>query len=406
MSAGSLKFATRSIHAGASPHAATGARVLPIFHTNGFVFDDLDHGSDIFALKRAGFSYSRGSNPNLAALEARIASLEGGTAAVACGSGQAALLTVILALCATGDEVVSGTALFGGSLTLLKRLDKRLTVAEQRELRAHLRECQECAALERKQRAQRAALKGLAGIPLPHGLASFAGGGSAIGGGIAVGSGLLAKVAAVVAATAVVGGVTGGTMNAVASDSPRPERDGQLALVPKAPLSPATHAIVAYATGKPSAQGPALGVAVAAGSRGAARDGVGRPVRGSRKIRDDSGGESFSNAPAAVAGETTRQQPAATASGSGGSAQRGPVKATLDGDPVAAANSVASTVERVTKKLPVQAPSVVGKVEVPKPEVPKPDVPTPELPKLPVEPPSLPEPPVPVPPPPLPGLGK
>ena len=69
-------FATRSIHAGASPHAATGSRVMPIFHTNGFVFDDLDHGANIFALKRAGFSYSRGSNPNLAALEARIASLK------------------------------------------------------------------------------------------------------------------------------------------------------------------------------------------------------------------------------------------------------------------------------------------------------------------------------------------
>lgn len=121
-------FATRSIHVGASPHAGSGARVTPIFHTNGFVFEDLDHGSDIFALKRTGFSYSRGSNPNLAALEARIASLEGGAAAVACASGQSALLIVLLALCATGDEIVSADALFGGSLTLLRRMEQRLGI--------------------------------------------------------------------------------------------------------------------------------------------------------------------------------------------------------------------------------------------------------------------------------------
>jgi len=121
-------FATRSIHAGVSPHAATRARAMPIFHTNGFAFEDLDHGADIFALKRAGFSYSRGSNPNLAALEARIASLEGGAAAVACASGQSALLIALLALCATGDELVSADALFGGSLTLLRRLEQRFDI--------------------------------------------------------------------------------------------------------------------------------------------------------------------------------------------------------------------------------------------------------------------------------------
>src|SRR3954467_7786177 len=121
-------FATRSIHAGVSPHAATGSRVMPIFHTNGFVFDDLDHGADIFALKRAGFSYSRGSNPNLAALEARVASLEGGAAAVACASGQSALLIALLALCATGAERVSADPLFGGSLPRLQRMEQRLGI--------------------------------------------------------------------------------------------------------------------------------------------------------------------------------------------------------------------------------------------------------------------------------------
>jgi len=101
---------------------------MPIFHTNGFAFEDLDHGSDIFALKRAGFSYSRGSNPNLAALEARVASLEEGAAAVACASGQSALLIALLALCAMGDELVSADALFGGSLTLLQRMEQRFGI--------------------------------------------------------------------------------------------------------------------------------------------------------------------------------------------------------------------------------------------------------------------------------------
>ena len=121
-------FATRAVHAGSDPHPGTGARVTPIFHTNGFVFDDLEHGSDIFALKRAGFAYSRGANPTTAALERRVASLEGGTVAIGCGSGQAALLMILMTLCATGDEYVSATRVFGGSIGLMKRLEKRYGV--------------------------------------------------------------------------------------------------------------------------------------------------------------------------------------------------------------------------------------------------------------------------------------
>src|SRR6516165_10769876 len=121
-------LATRAVHGGAEPHRSTGARVMPIFQTNGFVFDDLEHGADIFALRRQGFSYSRGSNPTVAALERRIAALEGGTAGVAIASGQAAWLVAILALCATGDEYVASNQVFGGSLGLMKRLDKRLDV--------------------------------------------------------------------------------------------------------------------------------------------------------------------------------------------------------------------------------------------------------------------------------------
>lgn len=118
-------FATRAVHAGSDPHPGTGARAVPIFQTNGFVFDDLEHGSDIFALKRTGFSYSRGANPTTAALERRVAALEGGTVAIACGSGQAALLMIIMTLCATGDDYVTATRAFGGTIGLMKRLDRR-----------------------------------------------------------------------------------------------------------------------------------------------------------------------------------------------------------------------------------------------------------------------------------------
>jgi O-acetylhomoserine/O-acetylserine sulfhydrylase-like pyridoxal-dependent enzyme len=121
-------FATRAVHAGAEPHQATGARVTPIFQTNGFVFDDMQHGADIFALRRTGFSYSRGSNPTVAALERRIASLEGGTVGVAISSGQSAVLVALLVLCAAGDDYVGSRLVFGGSLGLMKRLDQRLDV--------------------------------------------------------------------------------------------------------------------------------------------------------------------------------------------------------------------------------------------------------------------------------------
>ena len=116
------------MHAGAEPDPSTGARAMPIFQTNGFVFEDQAHGADVFAMRRQGFSYSRGSNPTVAALERRIASLEGGTAGVALASGQSAWLVALLTLCATGEEYVGSSQVFGGSLGLMKRLDKRLNV--------------------------------------------------------------------------------------------------------------------------------------------------------------------------------------------------------------------------------------------------------------------------------------
>jgi O-acetylhomoserine (thiol)-lyase len=131
MPARPLSFATRAVHAGATPDPATGARSFPIYQSNGFVFEDLEHGADIFALKRTGFAYARGSNPNCAALERRVADLEGGKAAIAVGSGQAAWFITLLTLLGSGDRYVGASRMFGGSLGLMKRMDQRLDIGVQ-----------------------------------------------------------------------------------------------------------------------------------------------------------------------------------------------------------------------------------------------------------------------------------
>ncbi|RVU20607.1 O-acetylhomoserine aminocarboxypropyltransferase/cysteine synthase family protein [Methylobacterium oryzihabitans] len=120
-----LGFATRAVHAGTGPDAATGARAQPIYFTNGFVFESNEQAADIFAMRATGFSYSRGSNPTVAALERRVASLEGAKAAVAVSSGQSAVLLVMLTLMQSGDAYVASSRLFGGSLGLMRRLETR-----------------------------------------------------------------------------------------------------------------------------------------------------------------------------------------------------------------------------------------------------------------------------------------
>jgi O-acetylhomoserine (thiol)-lyase len=122
------RFSTLAIHAGAAPDPATGARTMPIYHSNGFVFDDLDHGSDLFALDKIGFAYGRSGNPTVAAFERRIAALEGGAAAIACASGQSALLMILTALCRTGDEIVASRQVFGGTVGLLNRFQSQFGI--------------------------------------------------------------------------------------------------------------------------------------------------------------------------------------------------------------------------------------------------------------------------------------
>ncbi|WP_434521071.1 O-acetylhomoserine aminocarboxypropyltransferase/cysteine synthase family protein [Halorubrum sp. AS12] len=113
------KFSTRSVHAGSDADPTTGARATPIYQTTAYQFDDADHAADLFALEEAGNVYSRLMNPTNAALEERIASLEGGVGAVATASGMAALDVTTFLLASAGDNIVSSSALYGGTYTYL-----------------------------------------------------------------------------------------------------------------------------------------------------------------------------------------------------------------------------------------------------------------------------------------------
>jgi len=110
---------TLAIHAGQIPDAATGARALPIYQTTSFVFDSAEHAASLFNLQTFGNVYSRLSNPTVAALEERVAALEGGRAAVASASGMAAEAMALMTILQAGDHVVAAGALYGGSVTML-----------------------------------------------------------------------------------------------------------------------------------------------------------------------------------------------------------------------------------------------------------------------------------------------
>ena len=110
---------TLAIHAGQIPDAATGARALPIYQTTSFVFDSAAHAAALFNLQTFGNVYSRLSNPTVAALEERVAALEGGRAAVASASGMAAQALALMTILQAGDHVVAAGALYGGSVTML-----------------------------------------------------------------------------------------------------------------------------------------------------------------------------------------------------------------------------------------------------------------------------------------------
>lgn len=110
-------FETRAVHAGAAPDPTTGARTTPIYQTTAYVFEDADHAASLFNLHNFGYIYSRLTNPTVSVLEERVASLEGGRAAVAAASGHAAQFLVFATMLEPGDEFLASRALYGGSLT-------------------------------------------------------------------------------------------------------------------------------------------------------------------------------------------------------------------------------------------------------------------------------------------------
>ena len=118
-------FDTLQIHAGAKPDPATGARQTPIYQTTGYVFRDADHAAALFNLQEVGFIYSRLTNPTVAVLQERLATLEGGVGAVCCSSGHAAQIMALFPLMAPGCNVVASTRLYGGTITQFSQTIKR-----------------------------------------------------------------------------------------------------------------------------------------------------------------------------------------------------------------------------------------------------------------------------------------
>jgi O-acetylhomoserine (thiol)-lyase len=121
-------FRTKALHAGSSPDPQTGARAVPIYQTSSFVFENTEDAGNLFALQKYGNIYSRIANPTVAALEEKIASLEGGLGAIATSSGQAAQFLTFAALAGAGDEIIASSNLYGGTLTQLDVTMRRFGV--------------------------------------------------------------------------------------------------------------------------------------------------------------------------------------------------------------------------------------------------------------------------------------
>jgi O-acetylhomoserine (thiol)-lyase len=122
------QFATLAVHAGQTPDPATGARAVPIYQTTSYLFQDADHAGRLFALKEFGNIYTRIMNPTTDVFEKRVAALEGGAAALAAASGQAAQTLAITTLASAGDELVSTTSLYGGTYNLFHYTLPRLGI--------------------------------------------------------------------------------------------------------------------------------------------------------------------------------------------------------------------------------------------------------------------------------------
>jgi O-acetylhomoserine (thiol)-lyase len=122
------KIATLAVHAGQTPDPTTGARAVPIYQTTSYQFHDADHAGRLFALKEFGNIYTRIMNPTTDVFEKRVAALEGGVAALATASGQAAETLAIITLAGAGDEFISTTSLYGGTYNLFHYTLPRLGI--------------------------------------------------------------------------------------------------------------------------------------------------------------------------------------------------------------------------------------------------------------------------------------
>jgi O-acetylhomoserine (thiol)-lyase len=121
-------LATLSVHAGQEPDPTTGSRAVPIYQTTSYLFKDADHAARLFGLQEFGNIYTRIMNPTTDVFEKRLAALEGGAAALATASGQAAETLAITTLAGAGDEIVSTTSLYGGTYNLFHYTLPRLGI--------------------------------------------------------------------------------------------------------------------------------------------------------------------------------------------------------------------------------------------------------------------------------------
>jgi O-acetylhomoserine/O-acetylserine sulfhydrylase len=128
MSANNLKFETLQLHAGQEVDPTTGARAVPLYQTTSYVFNNAEHGANLFALKEFGNIYTRIMNPTTDVFEKRIAALEGGVAALATASGQASQFLALNNILQVGDNFVTSPFLYGGTYNQFKVAFKRLGI--------------------------------------------------------------------------------------------------------------------------------------------------------------------------------------------------------------------------------------------------------------------------------------
>ena len=116
----SYGFDTLQVHAGSRPDPSTGSRQTPIYQTTAYVFRDSEHAAALFNLQEVGYIYSRLTNPTVAVLQERVATLEGGAGAVCCSSGHGAQIMALFPLMQPGCNVVASNRLYGGTVNAIR----------------------------------------------------------------------------------------------------------------------------------------------------------------------------------------------------------------------------------------------------------------------------------------------